>query len=327
MVMFVRVPVLVRVLAVLVVMVVAMAMMLGGAARLVVPVLVAMAVMAFGRLALAGVMRMHVQMPGGLLGGELLVRLGLLLLFGHVAGGLVGARDDRAGAGVRLDDQESVEPAFDDVRFVSDLLRVFHRRVVVRHQHAVVLDFQAQVAVAQLEAQAAHLLHGAHGDLDELRGFDAGEIPLVLGFGEHVAVLDGPAHHDAEFGAVLGHLPHALLVRLEPFEGDRHVQFAVAVLLADDVAGYFLGDHPSSFVAIVPDGLPRPAGVRNPRAPGMPPFCRLPRSEWDALGHECRSGIGSLCNERVPMAAKTGEKPANKSFHMLECPVSRFGVS
>ena len=228
----------------------------------------------FGGLTLTCVVCMHIQMAGGLLGREFLVGLGFLLLLGHVARGLVGARNQCAGAGVGLDDQEAVKPTLDDMRFITDLLRVFHGRMVVRHQHAVVLDLETQVAVAQFEAQASHFLHRVNRNLNQLCGFNACEIALVFGFGEHIAILDGLANHDAELGAVLGHLAHALLIGFEPVEGNRHIKFAVAVLLTDDVAGDFFGDHPFSLEKIA-------CGVRIPTS-FMP---------------QCREPVASLCNE------------------------------
>ena len=144
---------------------------------------------------------------------------------------------------MRFDDEESVESALDDARIESDLLRVFHGRMVVWHQHAVVLHLQAEMAVAQFEAQTPHLLHGMHRDLDELRGADTGEIAFVGGFGEHIAVCDGGADRDAELGAVGGDFAHALLIGLEPFEFDRNVQLAVGECVRNDVAGDAVGDH------------------------------------------------------------------------------------
>ena len=53
------------------------------------------------------------------------------------------------------------------IRIKSEVLQIQQRRLVIRHGHAVRLDFERQVSVAHFKAQPAHLLHGGNARFDQ----------------------------------------------------------------------------------------------------------------------------------------------------------------
>lgn len=74
--------------------------------------------------------------------GEGRIGFTLLSFFLQIASGFVGSRHDGSTSRMCFDNQETIESTFNNLRFEADFLGVFHRRMVIRHQHAVLLTLR-----------------------------------------------------------------------------------------------------------------------------------------------------------------------------------------
>ena len=115
------------------------------------------------------------------------------------------------------------------VRVKAEVLQIQQRRLVIRHGHAVGLDLERQMPVAQLEAQPPHLLHGRDLCLDQMRRRDAHRIHLAVFPCKNIALVQRLADAHTEFRAVLGGLGDTLLFGLEPLKRNIDDVFRHAV--------------------------------------------------------------------------------------------------
>ena len=115
------------------------------------------------------------------------------------------------------------------MRVKAEVLQIQQRRLVIRHGHAVRLDFERQVPVTQFKAQPAHLLHGGNARFDQPRRCNPHRIHLAVLPCKNIAVVQRHADAHAEFRAVLGGLGDALLFGFEPLKRDMDDGFCHAV--------------------------------------------------------------------------------------------------